>query len=103
MNHPEETEEYCLTVDAEAVDYNWAFLKLVDAAQRRWDLKPGSGSTNWMLVDDLTSLTAGATGKPPMNNGVAVYNSSFVCSAHPGVRRLRARSRCLRRRLFENP
>jgi hypothetical protein len=49
----------------------------------RWDLKPGSGSPNWIILDDLTSLLAGASGNPPMNGGGRVFGTAFVCSVHP--------------------
>jgi len=32
MNHAEETEEYCLDVDDDDVDYNYAFLQLIEKA-----------------------------------------------------------------------
>jgi hypothetical protein len=51
---------------------------------RRWDLVPGPAfSANWIEINDLTALSSGVTGEPPMNNSAGVFGTSFVCSAHP--------------------
>jgi hypothetical protein len=49
----------------------------------RWDLRPGPTFTNWINLGDLTSLFAGTSGFPPMNNGNKVFGTAFVCTAHP--------------------
>jgi hypothetical protein len=51
---------------------------------RRWDVLPGPGPFGqWINVQDLSTLQSGITANPPMNNGAAAWNSSFVCSPHP--------------------
>jgi hypothetical protein len=42
MNHPEEAEEYCLTVYDPDVDYSFAFFELLDAAQNE-----GNPARDW--------------------------------------------------------
>jgi hypothetical protein len=50
----------------------------------RWDLVPGSDGAEWIIINDLTSIIAGASANPPMNaGGPRVYDSAFTCSAHP--------------------
>ena len=40
----------------------------------RWDLSPGGPGSNWIVLQDLTSLVAGATAYPPMLGGVRAFN-----------------------------
>ena len=50
----------------------------------RWDLRPGPAiGTNWIQINDLTSMFAGSSGYPPMNNGNKVFGQPFTCTAHP--------------------
>jgi hypothetical protein len=45
------------------------------AFDKRWDLSPGRGVFNNMInVTDLTSLTAGTGGFPPMLGGARAFN-----------------------------
>jgi len=49
----------------------------------RWDLVPGHGLfTNWIVINDLTSLLAGPTGSPPMLGGARAFNGP-VCPVLP--------------------
>ena len=44
---------------------------------------PGPGIfATWINTHDLTALTAGATGYPPMFSGVKALNGP-ACTAHP--------------------
>ncbi len=43
----------------------------------RWDLVPGKGIfPEWINVQDMTALIAGATGSPPMFNGQRAFNQT---------------------------
>ena len=49
----------------------------------RWDIVPGNtAGADWIVLNDLTSLTAGVTGYPPMFSGVKAFNGP-ACTAHP--------------------
>jgi hypothetical protein len=40
----------------------------------RWDLVPGRGLfSNWIVINDLTSLLAASTGFPPMLSGAKAF------------------------------
>jgi glucose/arabinose dehydrogenase/plastocyanin len=40
----------------------------------RWDIRPGaSGFPKWINITDITTLTAGPTGNPPMLNGARAF------------------------------
>ena len=50
----------------------------------RWDVKPGRGAfSQWINVQDLTSLIAGPTGYPPMFNGAKAFGFPLACTPHP--------------------
>lgn len=48
----------------------------------RWDVVPGSAVLNWIVLQDLSALTAGDTAYPPMFSGVKAYDGPS-CTAHP--------------------
>jgi hypothetical protein len=53
---------------------------------QRFDLVPGASSGEWIQLDDMTSLLAGATSTPPMfSSGTsrAFNDATKVCTAHP--------------------
>ena len=50
---------------------------------RRFDLAPGPGLfPSWINIADVTAMIAGASGYPPMFNGLRSFNLT-TCSAHP--------------------
>ncbi len=52
------------------------------AFNSRWDLNPGPAGGVWIALNDITTLTAGSTSRPPMLGGVRAFNGP-VCPWPP--------------------